>query len=253
MLDGEADRQLVFTAARKFCPAVLTSPSAATTPVWAWYWPCASFTKVVSAALTSLRSAVISFTMPVLTLRCRSLSSEARKAAASVHRTEFDGEAAGEAVVDDEGALEDVLPAEVPLPDPQAASSVRAHTTRTSLHRAGLVMMPGFISPIGCRAARHPRLTLSGLFPASMTASAVRELAVYHGQISAVQAASSSRSQRATWPTTTLTLSDLPRAVRGRPLASAGICGGCYSFSYSPAQKARGGGRPGCRQSPGRR
>jgi hypothetical protein len=142
-----------------------------------------------------LRSAVISFTMPVLMLRCRSLSSEARKAAASVHRTEFDGEAAGEAVVDDEGALEDVLPAEVPLPDPQAASSVRAHTTRTSLHRAGLVMMPGFISPIGCRAARHPRLTLSGLFPASMTASAVRELAGYHGQISAVQAASSSRSQ----------------------------------------------------------
>ena len=193
VLDGEADRQLVFTAARRFCPAVLTSPKAATTPdtvltpgcvtrsltdvlslesaelselVWAWYWPCASFTKVVSAALTSLRSAVISFTMPVLTLRCLSLSSEARKAAASVHRTEFDGEAAGEAVVDDEDALEDVLPAEVPLPDPQAASSVRAHTTRTSLHRAGLVMTPGFISPIGCRAARHPRLTLSGLFPA---------------------------------------------------------------------------------------
>ena len=67
-LDGEADRQLVFTAARRFCPAVLTSPRAATTPdtvltpgcvtrsltdvlslesdelselVWAWYWPCA--------------------------------------------------------------------------------------------------------------------------------------------------------------------------------------------------------------------
>jgi hypothetical protein len=121
--------------------------------------------------------------MPVLTLRCRSLSSEARKAAASVHRTEFDGEAAGEAVVDDEGALEDVLPAEVPLPDPQAASSVRAHTTRTSLHREGLVMMPGFISPIGCHAARHPRLTLSGLLPASMTASAVRELVRGHEKV----------------------------------------------------------------------
>src|ERR1700760_4633885 len=48
--------------------------------------------------------------------------------------------------------------------------------------------------------------------------------------------ASSSRSQRAMWPTTALMLSDLPRTVRGRPLASAGVCGGCYSFSYSPAQ-----------------
>ena len=209
VLDGEADRQLVFTAARRFCPAVLTSPRAATTPdtvlapgcaarsltdalslesaelselVWAWYWPCASSANVVSAVLTSLRSAVISFTMPVLTLRWRSVSSEARKAAASVHRTEFDGEAAGEAVVDDEGALVDVLPVEVPLPDPQAASSVRPHTVRTSLHRAGLVTMPGFISPIRCRAARHLRLTLSGLFPASMTAGAVRELAGYPQQ-----------------------------------------------------------------------
>ncbi len=41
---------------------------------------------------------MISFTMPVPTLTCLSLSSEARKAAASVHRTEFDGEATGEAV-----------------------------------------------------------------------------------------------------------------------------------------------------------
>ncbi len=68
--DGEADRQLVFIAAKRFCPAVLTSPRAATTPdavlapgcparsltdvlslesaelselVWAWYWLCASF------------------------------------------------------------------------------------------------------------------------------------------------------------------------------------------------------------------
>ena len=54
--------------------------------------------------------------------------------------------------------------------------------------------------------------------------------------------ASSSRSQRARWPTTTLTVSDLPRTVRGRPLASAGVCGGCYSFSYSPTRGRRGGG-----------
>jgi hypothetical protein len=49
-------------------------------------------------------------------------------------------------------------------------------------------------------------------------------------------AASSSRSQRGMWPTTTLTLSDLPRTVRGRPSMSAGVCGDCYSISYSPAK-----------------
>jgi hypothetical protein len=54
--------------------------------------------------------------------------------------------------------------------------------------------------------------------------------------------ASSSRSQRARSPTTTLTLSDLPWTVRRRPLASAGVCGGCYSVSYLPA-KGRGIGR----------
>jgi len=49
-------------------------------------------------------------------------------------------------------------------------------------------------------------------------------------------AASSSRSQRVMWSTTVLTPSDLPRTVRGRPQASAGVCGGCYSVSYSPCQ-----------------
>lgn len=191
--DGEADRQLVFTAARRFCPAVVTPPMAATTPdtvlasrcaarsltdvlslvsaevsalVWAWYWPRASVTNVARAVLTSLRSAVISLTMPVPTLTCLRLSSEARKAAASAHRTEFDGEAAEEAVVDDEDAVEDVLP-EVPLPDPHpAVSSARPHTTMTIFHRAALVTMPGFIPPRGCHAARHLSLTLGGLSPA---------------------------------------------------------------------------------------
>ena len=51
-------------------------------------------------------------------------------------------------------------------------------------------------------------------------------------------AASSSRSQRVMWSTTALTPSDLPRTVRGRPQASAGVCGGCYSVSYSPAKGA---------------
>jgi hypothetical protein len=50
--------------------------------------------------------------------------------------------------------------------------------------------------------------------------------------------APSSRSQRATCPTTTLIRSDLPCSVRGRPLASADVCGGCYSFSYSPVKGA---------------
>ena len=42
--------------------------------------------------------------------------------------------------------------------------------------------------------------------------------------------------------TTTFTLADLARTVRGRPLASDGVCGGCYSFSYSPTRGRRGGG-----------
>lgn len=72
------------------------------------------------------------------------MSSEARKAAASAHRTEFDAEAAG---VDDEVAVEDVTPEEVPLPDPHpTASSARPHTTMTSFHWAAVIIMPGFIS-----------------------------------------------------------------------------------------------------------
>jgi hypothetical protein len=69
--------------------------------------------------------------------------------------------------VDDEVAVEDVLPEEVPLPDPHpAASSARPHTTTTSFHRAALVTMLGFISSAGCRAASDLRLTLRGLLPA---------------------------------------------------------------------------------------
>ena len=191
--DGEADRQLVFTAARRSCPAVLTPPRAATTPdtvlalgcaarsltdvlslesaelselVWAWYWPRASVTSVSRAVLTSLRSAVIVLAMPAPTLTCLRLSSEARKAAASAHRTEFDGEAAAEAVVD-EGAVEGVLPEEGPLLDPHpAVNSVRPHTTMTIFQPAALATMPGFISPTDCRAATRLRLTLGGLVPA---------------------------------------------------------------------------------------
>jgi hypothetical protein len=34
-------------------------------------------------------------------------------------------------------------------------------------------------------------------------------------------------------------VSDLPRTVRGHPLASAVVCGGCYSVGYSPAKGGR--------------
>src|SRR6185437_12509418 len=58
--------------------------------------------------------------------------------------------------------------------------------------------------------------------------------------------ASSSRSQRAMWPTTALTLSDLPRTVRGRPLAYVAVVthlvthppkrpGGCDHGPRTPA------------------
>lgn len=187
MLDGEADGQLVFTAARRSCAAVLTPPRAVATPdnvlalgcaarsltdvlsleraelselVWAWYWPRASVTNFSRAALTSLRSAVISLTAPGPTLTCLRLSSEARKAATSAHKSEFDGEAAAEAVV---GTGEDVLPEEVPLPDPHPAISARAHTATTIFHRAAPETMPGFIFPTGCPAATHLRLTHRGL------------------------------------------------------------------------------------------
>jgi len=55
----------------------------------------------------------------------------------------------------------------------------------------------------------------------------------------AVLVTSSSRSQRAMWPTSALTLLDLRRTVRGRPLASAGVNRRCYSVGYSPAPGRR--------------
>jgi hypothetical protein len=88
---GEADGQRVFTAARRFCAAVLTSPREANAPdtvlvlglaarllaavlslasaefselVWACHWLRASSTKVTRAALTSVRSAMISVAVP---------------------------------------------------------------------------------------------------------------------------------------------------------------------------------------------
>jgi len=70
-----------------------------------------------------------------------------------------------------------------------------------------------------------------------------------HYPVATLALASSSRSQRATGRTRAHTLSDLPRIVRGRPSASAGVCGDRYSFSYSPA-KGRGGVAMGLEHQP---
>jgi hypothetical protein len=109
---------------------------------------------------------VISFTAPGCTLTCLSWSSEARRAAASAHRAELDGEAAadGEAGAGDEvagAAAEGELPGEA-LPDPHPASSARPHAARASLLRT--VLVTGFMSWPGSRADGRPRFTRSGLF-----------------------------------------------------------------------------------------
>ena len=58
-------------------------------------------------------------------------------------------------------------------------------------------------------------------------------------QFSPLALASSSRSQRAMRCTSTLSPSDLRCTVRGRPLASAGVCGGCYSVrNHAPLRGA---------------
>ena len=196
----------MLTAASRFCPAVLTSPIAVTTPdtalvlkfearvltavwsspsadfsalTWACHWPRTSFTKAVRFAWTSLRSALISLTVPFPTLTCLSLSSEAPRAAASAHAAAFSGEAAGEAGVDDGGAagVDDEGAADVddegaPLPDPQAAtSSANPGTTMTNFHQAALDAIPCFISLIGDHRAGRLRLTRKGLFRAALPAA----------------------------------------------------------------------------------
>ena len=98
--------------------------------VCVWNWPRASFTSFVRAALTSLRLAVIWLTAPGCTLTRLSWSSEARRAVASAHKAELDGEAAEDDEVAGaaaEGELPDVAP-----PDPHPASSARPHAARAS-------------------------------------------------------------------------------------------------------------------------
>jgi hypothetical protein len=94
--------------------------------------------------------------MPAPTLTCLSLSSEARNAAASVHRAELAG-------ADDEATLAGVPADEVLLDPHPAVSSARPHAIAT-LHRTDLVAIRNFMSFACSRAARRPRLILSGLF-----------------------------------------------------------------------------------------
>jgi len=187
--DEDAAGQSVFTAARRFCAAVLTWPREDTTPdtvltpglvprlltdvlsvssaelsalVCACHWPCASFTSFVRAALTSLMLAVIWLTAPACTLTCLSWFTEARRAAALAHRAGFDGGAtAGAEAGADEEVTEAAAGGELPdvaLPDAHPASSARPHAARphaarASLRRAVLVTIPGFISRPGSRTS----------------------------------------------------------------------------------------------------
>jgi hypothetical protein len=184
--DGDAEGQRVFTAPKRFCAAVVTPPRAATTPdtalalgfaarlltavlrlasaafrelVCACHWPCASFTKGRQACLNVLEIRLDLSTVPAPTLTWVSLSSEARSAAASAHRTESGAGAAWEAVVDGEGVLEGVPPDAPPPPDPHpATSSARALAIIVSFHLAGLVTIPGFIPLTISPGARRLRL-----------------------------------------------------------------------------------------------
>ena len=255
---------------RRFCPAVLTSPRAATTLDTVLTPECVtrSLTDVLSVESAELSELVWAWDSAVRTVhegrqRCLNVVEVSGDLIhhACAHVEVRSCPASAQTRVGAQNRIRLVRPPGKPSWTTRVrwrtcclrrcrcrirrpASSARRHTIRPSLHRPDLVRS-GFISPIGCRAARHLRLTLSGLFPLSMTASAVRELAGYHGQISAVQAASSSRAN-ARSPTTTLTLSDLPRAVRGRPLVSAAVA----ASSHSPA-KRRDGGHDGGGMPPG--
>lgn len=203
MLDGEGEGQLGFTAARRFCPAVLTPLTAVTTPdtvltpgwearsltdvlrvdsaelsalVWACHWPCASLTKVARAVLTLPRSAVSWLTAPVPTLTSLRLSSEVRRAAALAHRSASGDAADAEAVADGVVPLAGVLADEALPLDPQpAASSARPQVIMASSHRAAPFAMRGFISreaTVRHQNPSHPSGTIPGPRPSSETVPA---------------------------------------------------------------------------------
>jgi len=198
VLDGDGEGQLGFTAARRFCPAVLTPLTAVTTPdtvlapgweaksltdvlrvdsaelsalVWACHWPCASLTKVARAVLTSPRSAVSWLTAPAPTLTFLRLSSEVRNAAALAHRSASGDAADAEAVTDGVATLAGALADEVlPLDPHPAASSATPQAIMASAHRAAPFTMRRFISRDATgrhQNTPHPSGTIPGLPPSS--------------------------------------------------------------------------------------
>jgi len=151
--DGDADGHCLLSAASRLLPAAATPRSALTVPdmvlalklearsftaawsfasessrapTWACHWPWSSVLTAPSFALTSARSALISFTVPFPTVTCLSLSSEARSAATSWHSAEAGlaagvkaagVDAAGVDAAGDDGAAEVVLPGALAAPD----------------------------------------------------------------------------------------------------------------------------------------
>ena len=89
---------------------------------------------------------MIWLTAPACTLTCLSWSSEERRAAASAHKAEPDGEAAADEDEEvAEAAAEGELLDEV-LSDPQPARSASPHAAKASLRPAVTVMIGSFIS-----------------------------------------------------------------------------------------------------------
>src|SRR5215469_13369738 len=122
--------------------------------------------KVVSAVLTSSRSAVISFAVPGPTVMWVSLSSEVRKAAASLHNSELWADGVGEAA-----AGEEVAPGEVP-PDPHpATTSARPHPATAAFHLAGLT---GLITLTGSHTAGSRASFSPGGLPVNLGTPAPR-------------------------------------------------------------------------------
>ena len=87
---------------------------------------------------------MIWLTAPACTLTCLSWSSEERRAAASAHKAEPDGEAAADDEVA-EAAPEGELLDEV-LPDPQPARSASPHAAKASLRLPVPVTIGSFMS-----------------------------------------------------------------------------------------------------------
>ncbi|HTQ94059.1 MAG TPA: hypothetical protein VMK84_31650 [Streptosporangiaceae bacterium] len=104
---------------------------------------------------------MIWLTAPGCTLTRLSWSSEERRAAASAHRPEPDGEAAADDEVAEAAAEGEVL--DEVLPDPHPASSASPHAASAILRLAVPVTIRSFISRPGSRTGEPARFTREGL------------------------------------------------------------------------------------------